>query len=377
VNIQIDGTNTRNKGAELMLYAILNQVEKQQPAAEVFFNTYFGDVKDVHTSIQFKKRAVLFSQYPDVILKKLGIKSTYFSIFHPNREIDVLFDASGFRFGDQWNHSDYYIERMNNYYSELKRSGCKIIFLPQALGPFEKKNAKESAKIISRFADRIYAREVISKQYLMNAGADIDKVFVTTDFSNLVDGEYKGKLNLENSICLIPNYKMVVKTSLSEEELISFYINVINHIQSKEKSIILLNHEGEQDRVLCSKIKEKMESKVDIVDNLNAKEIKGVIGNCYAVISSRYHGVASSLSQSVPCLATSWSHKYEMLFKDYDSSDCIIDVNDKTESVLSKVDHIIDEKNNAKTREGLRRSASKLKNQVENMWEDIWELIQR
>ncbi len=41
MRIQIDGTNSLNKGAELMLNAVMEQIEKKYPNAEVFYNSNY------------------------------------------------------------------------------------------------------------------------------------------------------------------------------------------------------------------------------------------------------------------------------------------------------------------------------------------------
>ena len=57
-------------------------------------------------------------------------------------------------------------------------------------------------------------------------------------------------------------------------------------------------------------------------------KLKALISTAYLCVTSRFHGVASALNSCVPCLATSWSHKYEELFRDYGMTDCVLDLND-------------------------------------------------
>jgi colanic acid/amylovoran biosynthesis protein len=111
-----------------------------------------------------------------------------------------------------------------------------------------------------------------------------------------------------------------------------------------------------------------------LYSGLNALEAKGIIGASFLVISSRFHAAASALSQAVPCLATSWSHKYPMLLRDYDIDNGIIDVND-TPAALSKVKEFIDETKNMQLRDHLANKSNILKKKSEEMWNKVFEII--
>lgn len=52
--------------------------------------------------------------------------------------------------------------------------------------------------------------------------------------------------------------------------------------------------------------------------------LKAFISTATAVFSSRYHGAANAMSQGVPCIGTSWSHKYKHLFREYNQSELLI-----------------------------------------------------
>lgn len=374
MRIQIDGTNTINKGAELMLYAVLEQIEQKHPEAEVLFNTYNGKTSEIKTILDLKKRFLLsFSDYPDTIFRKLGMPQLILSTFFPEKNIDVVFDASGFRFGDQWNHSNEYLDRQEKYFKSLKKEGTKIFFLPQAFGPFNTKTGKRSADILDKYVDHIFAREQDSYNYLIGSGVTEEKVSVCTDFTNIVSGEDSN--DILGQVCIIPNKKMISKTNIEKTNYIDFLDNIIDRIYNQNLKAFLLNHEGKGDLEICNLIQKISKHEVKIINNEDAKTIKGIIGKSYAVISSRFHGVASSLSQNVPCLATSWSHKYQMLFNDYELSDYLIDVSADEEYQDKMLEKIIDKNSNAELRAHLEVKSQILKNDVNEMWNLIWARI--
>src|SRR5690606_1405722 len=154
--------------------------------------------------------------------------------------------------------------------------------------------------------------------YAKAAGLSENKLKEYPDFTLLTKGKVLPKFEMyKNAICIIPNRKMITNTVLGENTYINFVTFVIQYLQSKGERLFLLNHEGIGDLNICHTINDHLKTQLDIVTGLNALEVKGLIGESKLVISSRFHGVASALSQGIPCLATSWNHKYEMLFKEY------------------------------------------------------------
>ena len=102
-------------------------------------------------------------------------------------------------------------------------------------------------------------------------------------------------------------------------------------------------------------------------------EVKGLIASSYLVISSRFHGVASSLNSCVPCLATSWNHKYAELYKDFGIDGYLFPLEDEGKCI-SMMNEMLDEAVNTKIREELARACPDIKKQVQNMWKQIWAL---
>jgi colanic acid/amylovoran biosynthesis protein len=123
--------------------------------------------------------------------------------------------------------------------------------------------------------------------------------------------------------------------------------------------------------LICELINSTLEKKIEIVSNCGAKEIKGIIGNSKITVSSRFHGVASSLSQGVPCLATSWNHKYEMLFKFFNQKDCVINADDDFEVNLNKLEKIYEDYD--LRRKQLKNIKPEVITQINNMWNTIFQ----
>lgn len=379
MTIQIDGANTTNKGAELMLYAVLEEIERKYPEAGVVYNGFGVGYKRVESPIRMRGYSRLsLGTYPWDVQKKLRLPYGYFTWYHPVKGIDIILDVSGFKLGDQWNRNEEYIKTLDRYYKNLKSYGTKVILLPQALGPFKTPMGKRTSDILNSYIDLIMPRESVSYNYLLEAGVDISKVQTFPDFTNLVKGVLPEELEyLKRKVCIIPNKKMITHTAIGANKYIATLKAVVNAVRNKGLDVFLLNHEGNGDLRICKQISAMFGNSLDIVSGLNAKEVKAVIGVSYFTFSSRYHGVANALGQGVPCLATSWSHKYKLLFDDYNMVDQIIDINASPMETEKFISSYLDPATNENLRLQLANRKPELENTTKKMWEVVWNKVKK
>jgi colanic acid/amylovoran biosynthesis protein len=218
-------------------------------------------------------------------------------------------------------------------------------------------------------------REQLSYNYLEQSGVvNMNKVKLFTDFTSLVEGIFpKGYEHLKNGICIIPNLRMVDTGTISKEKYLGIITALAISCKASGHPLYLLNHEGKGDEQLAYECKNRIGDDIEVVTGLNALEVKGMIASAYVVVTSRFHGLASALNSCVPCLATSWSHKYAELFNDYGLSDCVLPLNNN-EAVVKKVSTILVKSNNEKIRLHLSSQVEKVKKQTIEMWETIWSL---
>ena len=380
MKILLSGVETKNKGAELMLYAILQEIERKYPEAIVYIpgDRLFHSINSISTKLDFRI-------IPCMKWEKLMHLDSLFVTFHiPYRfiphmmslgKVDYYLDGSGFKFSDQFNASQKIVKLLNMKLTTFKRMGTKIIYLPQAFGPFKKSNAREIVSVLNDNSSLIIAREKVSYKYLEDSeNADMGKVKLYTDFTSLVNGQFPAKYeHLRDGVCVIPNMRMIDKGATSYEGYSKLLHAIIDKCKKSGKPVYLLNHEGKKDEMLCYQCQREIGKDVEVVTGLNALEVKGLIASAYLVITSRFHGLASSLNGCVPALATSWSHKYEELYRDYGLSNYVLPLDDK-EKALEKIDELLDEKENARIRAHLNQQLPKIKEQTRKMWDTIWSL---
>ncbi|MDC2010551.1 polysaccharide pyruvyl transferase family protein [Bacteroides thetaiotaomicron] len=379
MNIQIDGVNNSNKGAQLMMIATLNAIEKYCPEAKIRFNSPLApDTFASFTKLQLREvQPYWFKRY--VVDSHVGvyinrISNTLFakvSNWKKTSRVDLLIDIGGFQFGDQWNHTKKEILCRKDYQKRLREQGAKIVFMPQAFGPFDKSESQEMASVLNEYSDLLIARDDISLGYLLKTGVNPSLVLNYPDFTHSVSPvDPKIEDHYTNNVCLIPNSMMIRQNIVDEDTYIRFFTVICKFIQENGKTPFLLNHEGVGDFTLCEKINERLNNELFLYTDLNAVETKWIISKSYMVLSSRFHGVANALSSGVPCLATSWNHKYQKIFESYGMSNNVLDCSN-VEDAIRKIDKYLAEDSNKSTCENLLVYGKRIAMANQEMWSKV------
>ena len=376
--VEIKGVNFVNKGAELMLRAILQQLE-----------TWNGEKHIIATSIKggsFKQREQLglhhlawmdsrrlFFAGPmlDSIVSLIPVTLRRKWKWIVKSEPELILDASGFAHSDQFGPS--YPELLLNYYKLAKQRGGKIILLPQAFGPFKNNRLASAIKEIIYLSDLVYARDSISYKHLTDITGDLTHLKIAPDFTNLVEGvKLKNNIIGKNQPCIIPNSKMIEKTEREiRENYISFLATIIRHLQEKKLSPFILIHETRSDYKLAASIQKLLQKQIPIVQESDPLKIKGIIGASLLTVSSRYHGLINGLTQGVPSLATSWSHKYETLLEEYDCSQYLVSPLTQEQDYISLLDSMINENSREQLITKLASTNLQLKSATKAMWAEV------
>jgi polysaccharide pyruvyl transferase WcaK-like protein len=176
--------------------------------------------------------------------------------------------------------------------------------------------------------------------------------------------------------CIVPNARMVDKTEANTGRVyLSFLENSIEYLIRLGYQPIILIHES-NDILIARNLQKRFGEKVLLIQESNPIILKGILGSSLIVIGSRYHALVGSLSQCVPTLGTSWSHKYQMLFEDYDCVENLISLVDETDVVTREIDRLLDESTRQSYIERLTIASKKQKDLTLKMWGEIQELLQ-
>lgn len=367
--IEIHGIGFPNKGAELLLHAALDQLKRFGTNITPLVLPSARDPKSSSMILHFGGRMKAGPAFGRIDLAWLGNRLTprLAQMYGLGRECDSmgLLDASGLAYSDQWGPIS--TRRGSRLHRRYKKRGLNNILLPQAFGPFELCRSKRHAKRLFLSASLVFARDRQSYNTVREL-APTANVHMCPDITfafkvgRLIDVGVSG-------YCLIPNQRIVDKGNVARHKYIRFLADAANYIASCGDPVYWLNHEGPGDRRLIDEAAALTERKHKIYDNLTALEIKSVLTQMKGVLSSRYHGVVSSLSGGVPVVATGWNHKYRELLNDFDMADCLVEPGVMNGRQAGEMLRRLGE--NLAAKEGINQIAFELEERVNRMWKSV------
>lgn len=369
MTIEVTGVNTWNKGAELMLVAIRERFLAQRPDTRLVVDPWFGSYAErashglwLRPVVRKPGRSKLALGLMPASFRRAAGLVTY-------DEIQAVLDASGFAFGDQ--HPPSRTIDFARDVEAAKAAGKSVILLPQALGPFEQEPVRDAFARIARAADRVYARDPVSLAHARKAAGDLPSLRLAPDFTNLVKPPGPGRSVSSGVAWVVPNERMIEKAPTQEkaEAYLPMMATCIHEIERAGLRPRVLIH-GRDDARLIDGLTQAMGKSLDVVQEHNAVGIKARLREGHLVIASRFHALVSALSQAVPSIATSWSHKYEMLFRDYNCEHLVLPVPSDSARIRAAI-----EATTGAHREGLienlKERGDALVTQSEAMWADV------
>ncbi len=374
--IEIRRVQFVNKGAELMLLAILDKI------GSALDDVTFTIAPDLGLR-PYDKLAALGIR-PKAWLWRYRIQWGYLADIIPQKllemygvvtdsQVDVVLDASGFAYGDQWGPAK--TARMARATRRWRSQGTKVILLPQAFGPFTNARIRDSFKTIVQSANRVYARDPASLKHVTECAGPAAHIRHCPDFTVLIPGRAPNLSNIPTwNAAIIPNYKMIDKTSMATSSAyLPFIVRCLQSLTDSGYEPFFLIHAGRRDEDLAHRAGDAFGRDVPIVIEDDPVRTKGIIGACKAVVSSRYHGLVSALSQGIPAIGTGWSHKYAALFDRYDCPSLLLLPTSSEDLIQAAIGQIDDRRDEIVTR--LRTRAKEHSEEVDRMWDDVLQVI--
>lgn len=379
--VEIKGVQFRNKGAYLMLLASLEGLKQLPQPTEL--------VLSPGPNLPYPERARL-GAWQKLSYRRGGLDLTPLMGKLPSavqrlfnrygmvseRQVDLILEASGFAYGDQWP-----LRFLQNTAKEVVRfakAGKPFVFMPQAFGPFKTEDSKAAMRDIIHNARLIFVRDPVSLQHLQSCVPNLpDSVVLTPDFTVGLTARPNDEIPAMPGAyaALIPNNKVVSKFNHADAEkmradYIAAFAAAANKLAAQGMQCVLVNHEGKEDAQLCEEIAAK--APCTIVQIEDPLAVKAFIGKAELAISSRFHGAVNALSQGVPCIATSWSHKYHAMMSDFGMGDyCVAELSEQ--NLLHALQQLLDNKDTLASE--VKQKAAALKQQNAAMWQRLYQSI--
>jgi colanic acid/amylovoran biosynthesis protein len=367
VIVKVQGVFERNKGALLMLEAIRDRLARDLPEARIAVPTsvsasYRRRHKLLGVLPEKGRKTKLLRFVPQGLLMRRGLVLP--------QHVDVLLDSSGFGYGDFWG-LDKLRARLLGALKRWKQPGRVAVLLPQALGPFDAPGMKAAFAESLDLLDLAFVRDAQSMAHVEAAAPGHSRVRAAPDFTNLLHPPLKAEFaNLVGHSFVIPNEKMVSGDRGSQR---SAYVRAmaiaVEAIRNSGRTVDLLVHEGAPDRELAEEINAALSKPVELVDLPSPLDTKAAIASAELIVSSRFHGLVSALSNAVPALAVGWSHKYNELMADYGARELSVEL-DEEEAWRGHVAALLEAAGSPGFRATLAEAAEEQRGRSEAMWEE-------
>ncbi|MCW3807586.1 polysaccharide pyruvyl transferase family protein [Plebeiibacterium marinum] len=356
--IIITGGNFINKGAQSMLFCLVDSLKKNFPGANIVMIDLFPTLTDEDKEkydfqvVNMHIRTVLRMAFPFIklVVKPKPISNDESEIKKHFKTADLILDISGYGVSSHnqsplWTYATLFPVML------AKRSLVPFVFLPQSIGPFDFKGWKKLViwplvKKYLKYAKVIFIREPECRKYVEKVRKDeiVDsfdlvlqspKIELKNIYKDLPKQKDKELRIKKDSVVVIPN-KQLTKLK-SSEEVIAIFKDLILDLLSRGEEVAIVRHSSD-DKQLCDSIyREVSHQKLQLVnEDLSPYDIQQVLESSKVVVAARYHGLIHALKLEKPCLVIGWANKYSHVMKSFGLSNYQFDISQ------ANIDGIID-----------------------------------
>ena len=385
--IEIKGASFENYGAWLMLTSVMQRLDEIAPNALIVLASRgqassqrrheLGALRKINLRARWLDLNGATRFIPKFLRNVLRSRGVVFEC-----DLDAIIDIAGFAYSDQWGSEYAYAIRHD--VAEAKRlgqSGRHYIFMPQAFGPFSVPSTRDLIREKLPHASLVAARDPVSYANIKDITGEFDDLILRGDFTNTVDTSDLGNLQISNPqiskpyMMVVPNAHMLGEHS-SHTQWSDTYLDVllmaIEKASELDLSVVLLNFGGPMDKALIDELQSRWPSahQALVASDLEAKAL---VAGATLAIASRYHACICALSSGVPCLGTSWSHKYEALYEDYKAPQLLLDPKISYEQIQLLITSCLGP--DAAVQYQLAQRASELRDETEALWSRVGAIL--
>ncbi|HUP54055.1 MAG TPA: polysaccharide pyruvyl transferase family protein [Methylomirabilota bacterium] len=367
-----------NKGGELMMRAIVAELGED---AELVVEPWIAPYRDrarlgLHQKLRVRRLGpaadLPAAMLPAALRRRFGIIE--------ESAIGAVLDASGFRYTDDDQNGARSARELAGNATRWHRRGIPVVLMPQALGPFRSAAVREP---FLRALDRVslvFARDPESETYMREIAPGDERIRRAPDFTISLEGRVPDDLPAlvgnGSFAAIVPNDRMLERTS---PEVAAHYGRFLETVVSEVVVLglrpVLVLHETSRDMPFVERLRGAMGDDGRVVAMTDPLALKGVLGAATIVVSSRYHALISAMSQGVPVVATSWSHKYATLLDAFGCSEQLVDPRAQADIVRARLDVARDGPVRAAMVARLHDRTAGQREEVRSMWEAVRTLL--
>ncbi len=346
--IVITGGNFINKGAQSMLFCLVDELKRKFPLCEIvmidLFPTLQGDKKDIYTFrvVNMHIRTLLRIAFPilKLIVKPKPISDPEDEIKNHFQSADIILDISGYGVSSHNQHPIWtYATIFPVKYA--KKHHVPFVFLPQSIGPFDFKGWKKIVlwpliKKYLQYPETIFIREPEARKHLeklktkqvvdsFDLVLQSNKIDATSIFKKPDEFIHKTTKVKNGSILLIPNKQLT--RLMPKGEVVQLFSSVIQSLVQQNQTVVIVRHSAD-DKEICDLIYEacKCEQVQLVNEDLDPLQLQEIFDTSKMVVAARYHGLIHALKLCKPCLVVGWANKYNHVMNTFGLSDYYFDI---------------------------------------------------
>ena len=343
MNVLITGAQFGNKGAQSMLFTVINEVRNRYPDSDFYYLPLDYYEKDCFQNLgNYRFHFVIDDKAGQDFPAKFGGLQLAFRNVNIHRiirnakrygevltlsklwdKMDVLVDVSGYSLTSKFGISS--INRVLRMIDSARAHGVKIILMPQSYGPFD--FSEDICMRIGaglREVDLLFAREEDGVEQLRRFCGVTDKAILSPDivlqakeieWENVFTKEPELNYPVLKTSCnvgIVPNGETV--RNGNHEVVLNTYKEILKKLRTTGKEVYIFRHSN--DLSLCQEIYELVKDDEHchlIEDEIDCLSYGSFVRQFDFIIASRFHSIVHAYREHVPALVLGWAIKYQAL----------------------------------------------------------------
>ena len=399
MNVLITGAQFGNKGAQSMLFTVVNEVRDRYPNAEFYYLPLDYYKEDCFQNLEdYRFHFVIDDKAGQDFPAKLGALQVAFRAVNTKKilrnaqqhgevlalsklwdKLDVLIDVSGYSLTSKFGISS--INRVLRMIETAKAHGVKTILMPQSYGPFD--FSDDINKRIGsglRDVDLLFAREEDGVEQLEKYCGVKDKAVLSPDivlqaqeikWENVFTKEPElryPRLTTTGNVGIVPNGETV--RNGKHDVVLSAYRTILTELRAAGKEVYIFRHSN--DLPLCREIYELVKDDVHchlIEDEIDCLSYGPFVRQFDFIVASRFHSIVHAYREHVPALVLGWAIKYQALTALLGQEQYVFDITANQDSDNLEISHQLRKLMESHAEESKRIESELLNIQKENCFD--------